>query len=453
MDIIKNGCKFGCNFFFMITIKRKITVELEKRKKNGQLINENVPIFFRLTYNSNRINLFTGFRINRNLWDEKSLEVKAVVQNENGIRADEINSRISNLSSELHSFFIKCQIEDRIPETEEVRFQFNSLKDKGEKLRNKAGQKNSPGQEIKKTFFDVFDEFTSYSGKVNNWTDDTFKKFTALKNHLLKYKEDLAFTDLDSEGMTKLLSYFSSTLKLNNVTTKKYIKNIKWFMRFAVKYEYCDNKFFKEFNPKIKTAEKPIIFLSEEEIKKIIDYEIADTKLYLHRVRDVLLFTCFSGLRHSDVLKLRKSDIHNGKLHIITKKTSDALTIELNNIAIEILEKYKDFEPENNLALPVISNQKYNEYLKELAKLAEINQPISHTYFIGNKRMDDVKPKHELFSSHIGRRTFICLCIARGVPIQVIMKWTGHSDYQSMKPYIDVVDSTREVQMQKLNFI
>lgn len=453
MRIIKSGCKFGCKFFSMITIKRKITIELEKRRKNGLLINENVPIFFRLTYNSNRLNLFTGYRIDRKDWNEKLLEVKSGAQNENGVKADEINSKISNLSSELHSFFIKCQIEDRIPDPEELKLYFTSLKDKGERDRIKKSRDIGTKEINQKSFFDIFDEFTSYSGKVNNWTDDTHKKFTALKNHLLKYKKDLTFADFDSVGMTKLMLYFFNTLKLNNVTTKKYIKNIKWFFRFAVKYEYCENKYFKEFNPKIKTAEKPIIFLSEEEIKKIRELKISPTKLYLERVRDVLLFTCFSGLRHSDVLKLRKTDVQNGKLHIITKKTYDSLTIELNNVALEILNKYKNYDLDTNLALPVISNQKYNEYLKELATLADIDKPISHTYFIGNKRHDVVKPKYEFFSSHIGRRTFICLCISRGVPIQVIMKWTGHSDYQSMKPYIDVVDSTREVQMQKLNII
>lgn len=440
-------------FFNMITIKRKITVDLEKRKKNGELINENVPIFFRLTYNSNRLNLFTGYRIDRKFWNEKLLEVETGTQNGNGIRAEEINSKIGNLSSELQSFFIKCQIEDRIPETEEVKTYFNLLKDKGEKGRIKKEKTLAKAEADQKTFFDVFDEFTSYSGKVNNWTDDTYKKFAALKNHLITYNGDMSFSDLDSAGMTKLMSYFFNTLKLNNVTTKKYIKNIKWFLRFAVKHEYCDNNYFKDFNPKIKTAEKPIIFLSEDEIKKIREYKIPSSKQYLERVRDVLLFTCFSGLRHSDVLKLRKSDVQNGKLHIVTKKTSDSLTIELNNVALDILSKYENYDPESSLALPVISNQKYNEFLKELATLAKIDQPISHSYFIGNKRHDDVKLKSELFSSHIGRRTFICLCISRGVPIQVIMKWTGHSDYQSMKPYIDVVDSTREAQMQKLHFV
>ena len=434
----------------MINIKRKINIVLEKRKKDGVIVNHNVPIFFRVTFNSNRVNLFTGFRVDRNNWDEKLSQIKKGISNINGETIEEINTKLSNLENDLQAFFIKCQVEDRIPDIEELKVSFGQIKNKGNTKEKKTIKTDEKEMEIE-TFFEVFDKFTDYSGKVNNWTIDTYKKFDALKNHLLSFNPNLTFDNLNSEGLPKLLSYFSNTLKLNNVTTKKYLKNLKWFLRFAVKNNYCDNQYFQQFAPKIKTADKVVVFLSEDEILKIRNLEISQTKKYLERVRDVLLFTCFTGLRYSDVQKLKKSDIKNGKLYIVTKKTSDSITIELNDVSKEILEKYSEIETE--MALPVISNQKINEYLKELGRLAEIDEPINHTYFIGNSRKDDTKPKFEYFSSHIGRRTFICLCISKGIPIHVIMKWTGHSDYQSMKPYIDVVDSTREVQMQKLNII
>ena len=438
-------------FFEMINIKRKINVVLEKRKKDGIIVNDNVPIFFRVTYNSNRINLFTGFRIDRNNWNEDLSQVKKGLSNLNGESTEDINTKLRNLESDLQSFFIKCQVEDRIPAVEELKINFGLIKNKGNIKGKKISEIIEDKENNAETFFDTFDKFTDFSGKVNNWTIDTYKKFEALKNHLIGFNPNLTFDNLNSEGLPKLLSYFSNTLKLNNVTTKKYLKNLKWFLRFAVKNNYCDNQYFQQFAPKIKTADKVVVFLSEDEILKIKNLEISQTKKYLERVRDVLLFTCFTGLRYSDVQKLKKTDIKNDKLYIVTKKTSDSITIELNDVSKEILEKYSENETE--MALPVISNQKINEYLKELGRLAEIDEPINHTYFIGNNRKDDTKPKCEYFSSHIGRRTFICLCISRGIPIHVVMKWTGHSDYQSMKPYIDVVDSTREVQMQKLNII
>ena len=89
--------------------------------------------------------------------------------------------------------------------------------------------------------------------------------------------------------------------------------------------------------------------------------------------------------------------------------------------------------------------------LKELGELAEINEPIRETYNKGNERIDEVTPKYALLSTHAGRRTFICNALALGIPAQVVMKWTGHSDYKAMKPYIDIADDIKANAMNKFN--
>ena len=124
---------------------------------------------------------------------------------------------------------------------------------------------------------------------------------------------------------------------------------------------------------------------------------------------------------------------------------------ELNNHSKAILEKYKSVHFEDHKALPVISNQKMNDYLKELGELAEINDPVRETYYKGNERIDTVTPKYALLGTHAGRRTFICNALALGIPAQVVMKWTGHSDYKAMKPYIDVADDIKANAMNKFN--
>ncbi len=123
------------------------------------------------------------------------------------------------------------------------------------------------------------------------------------------------------------------------------------------------------------------------------DCQIPETKQYLERVRDVFLFCCFTGLRHSDVYNLRTSDVKADRIEITTIKTADSLVIELNNHSKAILDKYKDVHFEDNKVLPVISNQKMNDYLKELGEIAEINEPIRETYYKGNERIDIVTPK------------------------------------------------------------
>ena len=137
------------------------------------------------------------------------------------------------------------------------------------------------------------------------------------------------------------------------------------------------------------------------------------------------LFCCFTGLRYSDVHNLKKSDIRDGYIEITTVKTAERLIIELNNHSKAILDKYKDVEFEGHKALPVISNQKMNDYLKELGELAEINEPVSETYYKGNKRIDTITPKYALLGTHAGRRTFICNALALGIPAQVVMGWGG----------------------------
>ena len=103
--------------------------------------------------------------------------------------------------------------------------------------------------------------------------------------------------------------------------------------------------------------------------------------------------------------------------------------------------------------MPVISNQKMNEYIRELGKLASINELVRQTHYKGNERIDEVFPKHELLSTHCGRRTFVCTALSLGIPVNVIMKWTGHSDYKSMKPYIDVADDIKAKAMKKFDEI
>lgn len=90
-------------------------------------------------------------------------------------------------------------------------------------------------------------------------------------------------------------------------------------------------------------------------------------------------------------------------------------------------------------------------YIKEFAELAGINEPIRQTYYKGNERIDEVTPKYALLGTHAGHRTFICNALALVIPPQVVMKWTGHSDYKAMKPYIDIADDIKANAMSKFN--
>jgi integrase len=180
-------------------------------------------------------------------------------------------------------------------------------------------------------------------------------------------------------------------------------------------------------------------------------YEIPEELKHLEKVRDVFCFCCFTSLRYSDVANMKRSDVFDNYISITTIKTADSLKIELNDYSKSILSKYKDEQFKNNLALPVISNQKMNYALKELGQLCGIDNPIAITYYKGNRRIDEVCHKYELLSTHAGRRTFICNALMLGISPQIVMKWTGHSDYSAMKPYIAIADKAKEEAMSLFN--
>jgi hypothetical protein len=101
--------------------------------------------------------------------------------------------------------------------------------------------------------------------------------------------------------------------------------------------------------------------------------------------------------------------------------------------------------------MPVPSNVKMNKLLKEIGKILEFNEQVTMVNFIGSKKIEKTYYKYELLTTHCGRRTFIVNAIFLGIPTEVVMKWTGHEDFESMKPYLEIVDDLRITEMEKFN--
>ena len=140
-------------------------------------------------------------------------------------------------------------------------------------------------------------------------------------------------------------------------------------------------------------------------------------------------------------------------IEVTTIKTADSISIEINDIMRSILDKYRDVPTKNGLVFPFYTNQAMNRDLKELCKLSGIDQEERITTYKGNERIDEIKHKWELIGTHTGRRTFIVNALSRGISPTIVMKWTGHASYSSMKPYIDIVDSIKATEMAKMNFM
>ena len=430
-----------------MNIKRNIIFALESRKKDGVPIVENVPIRMRVNFASQRIEFTTGYRIDVAKWDGDKQRVKNGCTNKLKQSASEINAALLGYYTELQEIFKRFEVAEIMPSPAEVKEAFNNRHGQNEKTELASADTSN----VPSNFYEAFDDFVRVCGRQNDWTHSTFEKFAAVKNHLKNFRSELSFDFFDEEGLTEYVQYLRDVREMRNSTIGKQLSFLKWFLRWSFKQGMHSNNAYDTFKPKLKDTQKKIIFLTWEELNRLREFKIPPTKQALERVRDVFLFQCFTGLRYSDVFNLRRSDIKGDHIEVTTVKTSDSLIIELNDHSKAILEKYKDVEFENDKALPVITNQKMNDYLKELAELAEINEPVRQTYYKGNERIDEVTPKYALLGTHAGRRTFICNALALGIPPQVVMKWTGHSDYKAMKPYIDIADDIKANAMSKFN--
>lgn len=426
-----------------MNIKRNIIFTLESRKKDGVLIVENVPIRMRVNFASKRIEFTTGYRIDAAKWDSDKQRVRNGCSNKLKQPASEINASLLGYYTEVQEIFKKFEVEEIMPTPEQIKEAFNALHKPIEEVKQRKSTPNA--------FYKAFDEFVRDCGRQNDWTDSTYEKFAAVKNHLMNFRTELTFDFFDEKGLNDYVTYLRDVKEMRNSTIGKQLSFLKWFLRWAFKKGLHQNNAYDSYKPKLKSTQKKIIFLTWEELNKLREFEIPAAKQALDRVRDVFLFQCFTGLRYSDVFNLRRSDIKGDHIEVTTVKTSDSLIIELNNHSKAILDKYKDVAFEDDKVLPVITNQKMNDYLKELAELAGIDEPVRQTYYRGNECIDEVTPKYALLGTHAGRRTFICNALALGIPPQVVMKWTGHSDYKAMKPYIDIADDIKANAMSKFN--
>lgn len=432
-------------------IKRTIKLAIQSQQ------NASSRVRMRVSYNGYRVDFQTGILLNKDSWD--NLRQRVLPNDSNVTLANDLNDHLSKMLSNMIEVFREFELHKVIPTPTELRKAFNlhqvpqpNHDDTTQKSRTlSVSQVASEESKIKKrNFWKCYDEFVKVNGKLNDWTPATFEKFSALRNHLLDFDKKLSFEKFDEEGIANLVDFLGKK-GMKNSTINKQLGFLRWFLRWCYEKGYHHNHTFEYFKPKLKNAPKQVIFLTEKELEQLETLVIPQKYASLGVVRDVFLFCCYTGLRYSDVYNLTWENIHHGKIEIVTIKTADRIQIEFNRKSQAIIDKYTDVHLPNKKVFPVISNQKMNKYLHELCKLAKIDTLIKSTHYEGNKRIDDVQPKYELVGTHCGRRTFICMALSKGIPPTVVMKWTGHSDYKAMKPYIDIADDVKSSYMKKFD--
>ena len=281
-------------------------------------------------------------------------------------------------------------------------------------------------------FFQIFDNFIEV--KKSDSAQRTIMGYITCRNKLFEFQQNtkfnIKFSKLNLMFFDKFKIYIFNTKGHSDNYLAKLIANLKSFLKWAKDREIEVHKDFIKF----KASEKPkeIIALYEDELKLLYNYDFESKRL--NHVRDVFCFGCFTGLRYSDIRTLVPEHINNNVIIKQCVKTKDILKIPLNKYAIEILNRYHGiFE---NKLLPIISEQKFNTYIKECCEVAGINTMTPIVKFVGGQKIEEIHPKFQLITSHTARKTFTSVSLILGMNESMVKEITNHKKDSNFRKYV-----------------
>lgn len=388
-------------------MKAKITVHVyaktSKANKSGQL-----PIYFRLTVNGERFEFSTKKFIERSKWSSEQSKMKG--------NSDEARS-LNNYLDLIKSKVFDIQME---------------LLHKNEELSIENFKSRLTGTHERERM--IIPIYESHNDKIkdligNGYAYGTLERFKISLKHLQEFilwkynVNDISINKIDYAFVTEFEFYLRSVKKCNNNTAVKYVRNFRKIIKICLDNDWLDKDPTTRYEGKMKEVERD--FLTEEELLKIYNKKISSERLQL--VRDIFIFSCYTGLAYIDVKGLRKDHIGigiDGEKWIFKnrQKTETKSKIPILPIAEEIIEKYSNHPKclNENSILPILTNQKMNAYLKEIGDLCDI-------------------PKEITF--HMARHTFATsVTLTNGVPIETVSKMLGHKNLHTTQHYAKVLD-------------
>ena len=370
--------------------------------------NGNAPIYLRITVNGKRSEFSIKRKVLLNKWNSEAGKVR-------GTTADvrELNRYMDSIKVKVH------KIQESLLENQELVT--------SEIIKNIYLGKSIKHKMILEVFQEHNDKVVKLIGK--DFAPGTAERYKTAKKHVSNYilkeynVEDIPVKDVDHKFITGFEYYLKTTRNCSHNTSIKYITNFKKIIKIAYANDWIDKDPFLHWKAKLKIVDRE--FLTENEIQKIVEKEFYVNRL--NQVKDIFIFCCFTGLAYADVKKLTKNDIVigiDGEHWIKTKraKTDTRSNIPILSIPQTIIEKYSEHMEilESELILPVLSNQKMNAYLKEIADLCQINKNLTF---------------------HLARHTFATtVTLTNGVPIESVSKMLGHKSLRTTQHYAKIID-------------
>ena len=361
------------------------------------------PIYCRITINGKRSEFSIKRQVPINLW----VSGKESVFGRNDL-AKTTNNYLFQIKGKLQEFYGRLQRDEKI-------ISAKILKDIYFGLDKKVFS-------LLKLFRDHNQQMKELIGL--NCALGTFKRYETTYSHLEKYislkykKTDYNVREINFDFVTGFDHYLRVEHKCNNNSTVKYVKNFQKIVNLAKSKGLITIDPFISYKPKLGRVDRG--YLTEVELNKIIQKDIVIGRL--KQVRDMFLFQCYTGLSFIDVKNLKRSAIVSGDdgkpwIKTFREKTKTAVNVPLFQAALRIIESYANHPDciKNNTVLPVISNQKVNAYLKELADICGIDKNIS---------------------SHLARHTFATtVTLLNGVSLESVSDMLGHKNIATTKIY------------------
>ena len=388
-------------------MKTKITLHFyaksTKANANGLL-----PIYVRLTVDGKRLEFSTKKFVEKSKWSSELAKMKGTTD-----EARSINSYLDLMKSKV----LDAQME-LLHRNETLSI---------ENFKNKLLGTEERQRMLVPIFQDHNNKIKELVGK--EYASGTLERYTTSLKHTIEFMQwkynisDIDITKIDHAFISDYEFWLRSVRNCANNTAVKYIKNFNKIIKICLANDWLDKNPFANYKSKVKEVER--VYLSEEEVQAIIEKEFKTQRLSL--VRDIFLFSCFTGLAYIDVKNLTKSHISfgiDGEQWIFThrQKTESASKIPILPMTQMIIDKYENHPQSNNQdkLLPILSNQKMNAYLKEIAAVCEIEKELTF---------------------HIARHTFATtVTLTNGVPIESVSKMLGHKNLRTTQHYAKVLD-------------
>ena len=371
------------------------------------------PLMIRIFLNGEMLNVgSSGIYIDKKLWNNSTNRVKG-----RGSESLNLNAQLDNISNSLQMIFKKHEFDEDL-----------TL----DKIKSIFLGKNK----VKTTFVEFYDKYLEdIKAQVGAGKSIAlYHKYSAARSHFVNFlhakygRKDLMPGELTHLIIHDFEIYLKTVVSLKSNSATKTLKFFKTVVIFAQKCGVMTHDPFLNHHFHLEPVDRG--FLTDEEIQRIMqkDFEIPR----LEMVRDVFIFSCFCGLAYIDVAHLRQENIitlDNRPWIIINRqKTNVQSNIPLLEIPQMILDKYKGKTKDNRL-LPVLSNQKINAYLKEIADLCGIKKRLSY---------------------HLARHTFATMLLSKGVPIESVSKMLGHTNIKTTQIYARITNKKIEQDMMQV---